>query len=207
MLASLLRPLTRHPVAVADDPWTRTPFAVALHEYGQGAHRDFDWYFTGTSRVPTPSWEAMQAWLLTCQYRRDAEVFSEADYWQHPCAFEVLKEGDCEDFALWTWRKLAELGKDVEFVVGWQAAPGEDPTPHAWVLWHESSTSYLVDPVAGRPCLMRRSLPAVRNAYLPEASVDAQLQRYLYAGRLLRTAWVSVSDRTLQTTSAHVVRA
>ena len=43
------------------------------------------------------------AWLLGCVYARDRDLFRNPDYWQHPCNFEGLRKGDCEDFALWAW--------------------------------------------------------------------------------------------------------
>jgi hypothetical protein len=45
-------------------------------------------------------------------------LFGEADFWQHPSTFERLRTGDCEDFAVWAWRKLIELGYDVDLVAG-----------------------------------------------------------------------------------------
>src|SRR5690348_3236184 len=43
-----------------------------------------------------------------CEYVRDP--VHERDFWQHPKTFEQLRKGDCEDHALWAWRKLTELG-------------------------------------------------------------------------------------------------
>ena len=57
--------------------------------------------------------------------------------WQQPCAFEQSRRGDCEDFALWAWRKLVEMGVDAEFYVG-RVMCGDDPVSarqHAWVVY------------------------------------------------------------------------
>lgn len=169
-----------------EDPWTRFPHDVPLQRFGAGAHRDFGWYLEGKSRVPVGSLDEMQEWLCGCTYARDPELFQEADFWQHPCTFEHLRKGDCEDFALWTWRKLRRLGFAAEFVAGcWQPA-GCPPAPHAWVVFAgEDGQARLFDPVVKAPSRMVRPLHEVRAAYLPEVSVDVQLRRYAYAGYFL----------------------
>src|SRR5258708_38321119 len=68
------------------------------------------------------------------EYVSDAEQFHERDVWQQPWAFERRQRGDCEDFALWAWRKLAEIGLDAEFYVG-RGMCGAKPAAarqHAW---------------------------------------------------------------------------
>lgn len=162
------------------DPWRRFPFPVPLDRYGAGAERDFGWYFEGPSSVPARSLDDVCAWLLGCTYARDPDLFGRTDVWQHPAAFEARRTGDCEDFALWTWRKLVALGEDAELVVGREQAGGG----HAWVLVRRPGGHQLVDPVARTPERLVRPLAAVRDAYLPEASVDGRLVRYAYAGYL-----------------------
>jgi hypothetical protein len=44
--------------------------------------------------------------LVGCTYVSDTELFGKRDYWQPPEDFEKRRKGDCEDFALWTWRQL-----------------------------------------------------------------------------------------------------
>ena len=68
--------------------------------------------------VPVQSIDDIVAWLQSCEYVTDLDLFHERDFWQHPGTFERLRRGDCEDFALWAWRKLAEVGIDAEFCVG-----------------------------------------------------------------------------------------
>ncbi len=86
--------------------------------FGPGSERPFAQYFEGESSVRVASIEEIVAWLQTCEYVSDVELFRKRDVWQHPSAFEHLRRGDCEDFALWAWRKLGELGIDADFCVG-----------------------------------------------------------------------------------------
>ncbi len=56
--------------------------------------------------------------LSGCIPVSDKEQFGKDDYWQPPEDFERTKKGDCEDFALWTWRQFLALGYDARFIVG-----------------------------------------------------------------------------------------
>jgi len=62
----------------------------------------------GQSTVCVNDIAAICEWLADCEYVRDP--VHERDFWQHPKTFEQLRKGDCEDHALWAWRKLTELG-------------------------------------------------------------------------------------------------
>lgn len=165
------------------DRWRRVPHPVPLARFGVGAQHDFPWYFEGPSVVAVCSVEEMKEWLLGCAYRRDPELFQEADFWQHPATFEQLRQGDCEDFALWTWRKLVRLGFEAEFVAGrWEE--GGCPEGHAWVIYEERGVRKVFDPVIREADHMVRPLSLVRDAYLPEVSVDHRFTRYVYHGYL-----------------------
>lgn len=168
------------------DPWHRMACTVPLGAYGKGARRGFRWYFRGTSRVPVESVDGVIEWLMACTYVRDEQLFFEADYWQHPCTFEQLRKGDCEDFSLWAWRKLAELGESVEFVAGRcrRAVPPNDG--HTWVHLRRDATIFVLDPTMPTTEAMLRPLEAVREDYLPEVSVEASFTRFAYAGYLMR---------------------
>lgn len=168
-----------------DDPWERVECDVPLHRFGSGACHDFPWYFDGESTVETPSLEAVRTWLCGCAYVRDTVLFREADFWQHPCTFEQLRRGDCEDFALWTWRRLVELGYDADLVAG-RCAWWREESGHAWVLFRDyDGTPHLFDPVVRDPARMVRPLDAVRDGYCPEVAVDHHFRRYAYAGYYL----------------------
>lgn len=165
-----------------DDPWHRYEHAVPLERFGRGARHDFPWYFEGRSSVQVGSVEELTAWLSRCEYVRDPELFNEADYWQHPRTFEHLRKGDCEDFSLWAWRKLVELGYDAEFVAGQCLSPACGGSPHTWVLLHAEDTSFVLDPVIRDASLILQPLHVVREAYTPEFAVDRFFRRYAFAG-------------------------
>src|SRR5206468_7879395 len=61
-----------------------------------------------------------------------------------PEHFEKTKSGDCDDFALWTWRQLLSMGYDARFVVGRHGHPGPG---HAWVTFLKEGKHYLVEPL------------------------------------------------------------
>ena len=79
---------------------------------------------------------------------RDDRQFGVDDVWQHPCEFERLRQGDCEDYALWAWRKLVELGVDAELVSGRWDVTREDAGHHAWVVYREGGSEFLLESVA-----------------------------------------------------------
>jgi hypothetical protein len=180
----LLKPLSRLLLRTVplDDPWERFTHDVPLGRYGAGARRDFGWYLEGESRVAVASVDEVQDWLLGCQYLRDPDLFHEADFWQHPLTFEHLRKGDCEDFSLWAWRKLVEMGYDAELVAGRCLHAGEPACCHTWILFRNDDRSFLFDPVVRERTRMICALDEVRAAYLPEVSVDGRLTRYAYAG-------------------------
>ena len=161
---------------------------MPLGRYGLGARRDFAWYFEGQSTVEVETIEDMQEWLLGCAYASDPDLFQEADFWQHPCTFEQLRKGDCEDFSLWAWRKLVRLGYDAEFVAGCCMQPGcaEADHGHTWIIFQKNDTTYLFDPIMRARTQMIQPLDVVRQAYIPEVSVDQHFTRYAYAGYYLK---------------------
>jgi len=73
----------------------------------------------------------------------DKEQFGKDEYWQPPEDFEKTRKGDCEDFALWTWRQLLSLGLDARFVAGKHGRYGAG---HAWVTFEKDGKQYLVEP-------------------------------------------------------------
>jgi hypothetical protein len=168
------------------DPWTRTSHHVPARSFGSGSVHEFPWYFEGESTVAIGSVEELCAWLARCEYASDPELFRERDFWQHPLTFEQLRRGDCEDHALWAWRKLCELGIDAELVVGHRRDGAGGDCCHAWVVFEQHGERMLLETVARTPETMVQPLSAVRDAYLPEASVDGRFARWTYAGRRTR---------------------
>ena len=188
------RPLLRK--LTSEDPWERLDINVPLRSYGPGAVHDFSWYFEGESSVSVATLDDILEWLLTCEYARDPDLFNEADFWQHPRTFEQIRRGDCEDHALWAWRKLVELGYDADLVAGrtlpW--VPGRNERGHAWVVFRRDGETYLFETAAKTRAEMVRPLATAAAEYRPEFGVDHTRARFAYNGLLL-----SIRDREFGT--------
>jgi hypothetical protein len=110
-------------------------------------------------------------------------LFNDPDRWQHPAAFEKLRRGDCEDFALWAWRKLAEVGIDAEFCVGRVVCDRTDlDRQHAWVVYHLDGMAFLFEPAARGRSRMIRPLADAMHAYVPHFAVDHRFDTYAFVG-------------------------
>jgi hypothetical protein len=149
---------------------------------GAGARRGFDWVFEGDTGVSVRGLEDILDWLASCHYETDASLFRESDYWQHPYTFEQLRRGDCEDFALWAWRKLVELGIDADLVIGRRVPPGAENSRHAWILFRDGDDEFLFEPVVRDRSSAVRHVTTVRTEYIPEFGVAADRSRFLFAG-------------------------
>ena len=160
-------------------------FLISPGRLGPGSKRPFSWYFEGTSTVKVGNIADVLQWLAGCTYARDIDLFHEPDYWQHPTTFEHLRRGDCEDHALWAWRKLIELGVKADFFVG-QLKPESDRSGHhAWVVYERESVRYLLEPVAKSGSPQVRPLEEARSEYRPHYSVDPSYRVQARAGLLL----------------------
>lgn len=170
-----------------DSAWERVPMAVPPAAFGPGSLSEFPRYFEGKSRVPVASIDDIVAWLGTCEYVSDAEQFHERDVWQEPCAFERRQRGDCEDFALWAWRKLAEIGVDAEFYVGRVKCDGGAATArqHAWIVYRSDREEVLFEPAARDRQRMLQPLSAVKDAYVPHFAIDRRFVTSAFVGCLL----------------------
>ena len=170
-----------------EDPWGRLEYRVPVSTYGAGAKHDFDWYFEGDSQVTTADLDAVCEWLLSCEYVRDPDLFNESDFWQHPRTFERLRRGDCEDHALWAWRKLVELGYDADLVSGrclpWTPGDAHERS-HVWVIFRRDGDVFLLEAVAKDRGRIVRPLPEVAAKYRPEYGVDHKRQRFTFNGVL-----------------------
>jgi hypothetical protein len=179
-LGPLFRLLIR--VVPAGDPWERIDVMPPLLQYGSGARLAFETYLSGESTVSVTSLEDIQSWLRGCEYQSDEILFNEPDFWQHPSTFERLRAGDCEDFAIWAWRKLVELNFDANLVVGFSALNGALGGRHAWVMFKKDGIDYVFEPVRRSADRAVRPLSEVRELYVPEFGVDRHAKRYAYSG-------------------------
>ena len=185
VLRDLLRPLYRRfaQTIPVEDPWEELSISVPLSRYGSGLEDDFIVYLRGPSDVTVSSLEDIKEWLGGCTYQRDSEQFGR-DHWQHLLEFERRRVGDCDDYAMWTWRKLIELGRDARLVSGYCLPIDDYRVGHVWVVYRDAEELLLFDATAS-PTHMIRPLDHVRNDYLPEYGVDSHGKRYAYSGALL----------------------
>ena len=164
-----------------DDPWERFSHRVPVYKYGGGSWRDFSWYFEGESAVSVKNLDEIQNWLLGCVYADDMALFQERDFWQHPRTFEQLRKGDCEDHALWAWRKCVELGMDAELVSGQQLSESgvsDENSGHVWVVLTKDDQRHIFETAAKSKERMLRPFDDVRREYRPEFGVDAARHRF-----------------------------
>jgi hypothetical protein len=173
------------------DAWRSLPLELPMAMYGPGnLAADFRCYLEGPSRVDARSLRGICAWLRRCKYVSDPRLFGRPDYWQFPAGFEELRRGDCEDHALWAWRKLIELGYEAELMVGRQGpadsgCQNSDDSGegwHAWVVYSQDGSRFLLEATSKSRSEMIRPLSEASSQYAPHASVDHRLQRHLYAG-------------------------
>jgi hypothetical protein len=170
-----------------EDAWERFEYRVPFTAFGSGSRHEFDWYFEGESAVTVSDLDQVQDWLLGCDYVRDSALFNEPDFWQHPRTFEHLRRGDCEDHALWAWRKLLELGHDADLVSGSVLRDSNvgDGGGHVWVLFRQNGEVFVFEAVAKTKERMIRPLAEVRQLYIPEFGVDRNRKRYAFRGALI----------------------
>lgn len=183
-LLKLLLPLIDRLSASTEvsDPWERVDASLQAGDFGTGSHHPFPWYFEGDSSVMVKSPEEVADWLYECEYVRDVALFRETDYWQHPLTFEQLRRGDCEDHALWGWRKLAELGYEAALIVGTFHRDTYSESGHAWVVFEEDGQRFLLDGTAHEREGVLRPFDIARVEYVPHAAVDAQFRTWGYMG-------------------------
>jgi predicted transglutaminase-like cysteine proteinase len=122
--------------------------------------------------------------LRKCYYISDEEQFGRKDYWMPPNEFEEKKQGDCEDFALWTWRQLMGLGFSCRFVVGYAGKYGEG---HAWLTAEKDDKRYIIEPLARSVGDKLPRLSFVR--YIPEVSVSWDGKKVHYYQHKAKQWW------------------
>lgn len=123
----------------------------------------------------------VREFLSRCRAVSDKEQFDKEDYWQPPEDFERTKKGDCDDFALWTWRQFLALGYDARFVAGQHGRYGMG---HAWVEFFKDGKCFLVEPQLGGVVDKIPRLTTLR--YRPRMSVawnGTKISFYLHQDR------------------------
>jgi hypothetical protein len=132
-------------------------------------------FLTQPLSVECSNFDDLQSFLKQCRYVSDLEQFGKLDYWMLPAEFEEKKKGDCEDFALWTWRQLLAMGYDARFVGG---RAGKYGSSHAWVAFTKDERTFLVESLAAR---LSKTFPRLSTLrYEPHVSVSWDNDRIRY---------------------------
>jgi hypothetical protein len=144
------------------------------YSFTQYLNSNIDYYY--------PNLKLLQDFLKECSYVSDEEHFGKNDFWMLPNSFENEKKGDCEDFAIYTWRQLYKMGYDSRLVIG---TTGKDTKWHAWCTAKKNGKAYLIDPVrAGYPFLLTS---LIRN-YQPHYSFgvfDNSVKYYYHSENII----------------------
>jgi len=167
-------------LGIPTDPWASVPAPVHHRLFGAGSRRPFPWYFEGPLQVQIGTLREMEEWLFECLYVPDERLHGTADYWQHPGVFEQLRMGDCDDHALWAWRKVVELGHASSLVVGrWSDEPDD---LHTWLVAAVDGSRHIVEPTS--KVLGEMIVPFERAArrYRPHVSVNERFETRAYLG-------------------------
>lgn len=129
-------------------------------------------YVTQPLTLKCQSLKDLRRFLRTCHYVSDKEQFGKDDFWMPPEDFEKTRRGDCDDFAMYAWRQLMEMGYKARFVGG---KIGDSLSRHAWVMFEKDGKYFLLEPQARFLGLWLPRLDALR--YKSDVSVDWDGQR------------------------------
>ena len=197
----------RHPVvalrisrefARTGDPWCNVPARVHHRVFGSASLNPFSWYRERPSRINARNVAEVCGFLSDCRYMTDRAQFGRPDFWQHPSVFEKRKRGDCDDFALWAWRKLCEAGIDAEFTVGcWHQSykPEVARVNHAWVVYRENGECFLLETTERSRRNMVYPLAEVRSEYTPHLAVNREGMTRVYGGIVMeKTVAITVAQ-------------
>ena len=132
-------------------------------------------YVTQPLTVRCHTFTDLREFLRTCRYVPDVEQFGTTDYWLPPEEFERRKQGDCEDFALWTWRQMLTMGYEARFVGG---SAGRYGVGHAWVTFRDGGRTFLLEPLLAAAGETMPRLKTLR--YQPAVSVEWDGQKLRY---------------------------
>jgi hypothetical protein len=139
----------------------------------------FGRYVSRPLQVRCSTLQEIRDFLRHCKQASDKETFGEDDYWVPPEQFEKIKQGDCDDFALWTWRQLLQMGYKARFVAG---RYGRYRQGHAWTTFKFGGKDFIAD---GTHCYLGMRLPRLQiMKYHPIYSVEwdgERIQFYSHA--------------------------
>jgi hypothetical protein len=144
-------------------------------------------YVSHPLAVHCQSVEDVREFLRDCKYVSDKELFHKEEYWQPPEHFEKTKQGDCEDFAFWTWHQFMNLGFDARVVFGEHGGSG-----HAWVQFVQDGKCFLVEPLR---CRLGSSFPRLNTLrYKPRFSVAWDGENLTYYQHVKRPSQPPVAE-------------
>jgi hypothetical protein len=181
----ILRPLALRALDYLplQDPWEQWSQRIPHWAYSRsGSLHEFGWYFEAESAVRVTSIDEICAWLLDCEFVSDQELFGRLDHWQHPCDFEKLRKGDCDDHALWAWRKLIELGYNAELVVGRRLEANGQWEGHAWVHYVINDEQMVLEAAEKNPSRMLRPIAEAKSLLRPHFAVRGDLRQTAFEG-------------------------
>jgi hypothetical protein len=152
----------------------------------------FGRYVSRPLRIQCSNLAEISAFLQHCRQISDKEAFGKDDYWLPPDEFEKLKKGDCDDFALWTWRQLMQMGYSARFVAGKFGFYGGG---HAWVTFQCNGKSYIAD---GTYSLVGVRLPRTYTfKYHPVYSVAWDGKNILFYSHKQENSKTGINQRIL----------
>ena len=100
----------------------------------------FGRYVSRPLKVRCSTLQDLRDFLKGCRQASDKDTFGKDDYWLPPEQFEKIRQGDCDDFALWTWRQLIQMGFRARFVAGRYGGHG-----HAWATFESNGRDFIAD--------------------------------------------------------------
>ena len=142
-------------------------FRPDQRRHGLRSTAPFGRYISQPLSVHCTSMEELRQFLSKCKQVSDQAQFGKPDFWQPPDEFEQTRKGDCDCFALWTWRQLVEMGiSNARFVTG---RVGRFSAGHAWVTFEQDGRTFILDPTKA---ILGKTLPRLSTlSYVPRFSV------------------------------------
>ena len=119
------------------------------------------------SNVKVNGLDQVRLWLRGCEYVEDDKMFGVGELWQLPAEFEESRRGDCDDHAVWAWKKLVDLGYEARLAIGDMGGIG-----HCWINIRSNGKWYVFETTSK---YSRELLLPVKWAddYWPEYTIDA----------------------------------